>query len=181
MDTIPTSKDGVWAYMIKWEMADMGKVRGCCRCGCGCRRNRRHRAAVPPVAVAGAGACSWPPAVRGSARAVPARCGTSSHCSPSPCPCLAPNFTCPPNPNPPAPAQIAPRLQQWVSKKVAELLGMEEPALVSHIIGKLQQRSSAEALFNELAAILDQDAEGFVLKLFRMLIFETEKSAQGLA
>jgi hypothetical protein len=33
---------------------------------------------------------------------------------------------------------------------------------------------------DELAAILDADAEAFVLKLYRMLIYETERSAAGL-
>jgi hypothetical protein len=33
---------------------------------------------------------------------------------------------------------------------------------------------------DELVAILDADAEAFVLKLYRMLIYETERSANGL-
>ena len=38
----------------------------------------------------------------------------------------------------------------------------------------------SQALMEELAAILDADAEAFVLKLYRMLIYETERSAAGL-
>jgi hypothetical protein len=37
-----------------------------------------------------------------------------------------------------------PRLKAWVDKKLKELLGMEEPALSSHIISKVQARASAQ-------------------------------------
>lgn len=76
---------------------------------------------------------------------------------------------------------MSPRLQAWLNKKVAELLGMEEASLVAHVLAQLAKRCSPAALVSELAGILDDEAEGFVLKLYRMLIYETEKSAAGLA
>jgi hypothetical protein len=70
--------------------------------------------------------------------------------------------------------------QAWVSKKVAELLGAEEPSLVKFIGSKLNAHASCEALVTELAPVLDDDndkqAEKFVLKLQRLLILETKKA-----
>lgn len=41
-------------------------------------------------------------------------------------------------------------------------------------------RSAPAHLFNELSPVLDNDTEMFVIKLYRMVIYETEKAAIGL-
>jgi hypothetical protein len=43
----------------------------------------------------------------------------------------------------------------------------------------LQRRSPAEAAA-ELEPLLDTDTPGFVIKLYRTIIFETERQAAGL-
>lgn len=70
--------------------------------------------------------------------------------------------------------------QAWVSSKVEQLLGVKEPTLVDYVVKLLGQHTGPEQLFGELSPVLDNDTETFVIKLYRMVIFETEKSAMGL-
>lgn len=51
---------------------------------------------------------------------------------------------------------------------------------VAFIIGQLKAHADAVKLLGELQAVLDEEAPGFVLKLFRSVIFDTEKQALGL-
>ena len=73
------------------------------------------------------------------------------------------------------------KLRPFVGKKMNEYLGEDEPSLVEHIVGKLKARATAEALEVELAKVLDDDAEKFVVKLWRMLIFEMKARQAGHA
>ncbi|KAK9824335.1 hypothetical protein WJX72_009526 [[Myrmecia] bisecta] len=74
-------------------------------------------------------------------------------------------------------AQMAPRISSWVNKKIAELLGEEEKTLVDFVMGKLSEHAAPAKVLEELAMVLDEEAETFVLKLYRMVIFETQKQA----
>jgi len=67
-------------------------------------------------------------------------------------------------------------VQRWVSKKVAELLGEEEPSLVEFVVEKVGEHLSAKDMVSELEPVLDNEAEQFVIKLWRMLIYETLKA-----
>lgn len=51
---------------------------------------------------------------------------------------------------------------------------------MTFIMGQLKQHVEAGKLLDELQAVLDEEAPGFVLKLFRSVIFDTEKQALGL-
>ena len=65
---------------------------------------------------------------------------------------------------------------KWVLKKTVELLGEEEQSLCEFIISKLAKESIAACdLVNELEPILEDESEVFVLKLYRMIIFEQIK------
>lgn len=77
------------------------------------------------------------------------------------------------------PATLGPNISRWVSKKIQELLGVEEPTLVNFIMGKLGEHFTPFNMMEELGMVLDDEAETFVLKLYRMVIYETEKSALG--
>lgn len=72
---------------------------------------------------------------------------------------------------------IVPKLSKWVSKKVAELLA-EDESVVQHIMSLVAKHSPAPKMIDTLS-FLDKDAEPFVHTLFRMIILETEKAAQG--
>ena len=73
------------------------------------------------------------------------------------------------------------RIKPWINKKIAEFIGEEEPALVEFICKKLNTKCSAERILSEVVEVLDEEAEVFVVKLWRLLIFETKAKQQGLA
>ncbi|KAK9825406.1 hypothetical protein WJX81_001920 [Elliptochloris bilobata] len=79
-----------------------------------------------------------------------------------------------------ATAVLQPKLSAWINKKIKELLGVEEPSMVTFIIDQLKKHVEPASLLEELQAVLDEEAPGFVLKLFRSVIFDTEKQALGL-
>lgn len=73
------------------------------------------------------------------------------------------------------------RIRPWINKKIAEYIGEEEPALLEFICGKLQTQSSAESILNEVVMVLDEEAEVFVVKMWRLLIYEIRARKAGLA
>ena len=65
--------------------------------------------------------------------------------------------------------------------QVTELLGTEEDdSMATFVMEKLSAHTPAAKVLDELSAVLDEDAEGFVVKLYRMVIFESQKAALGL-
>ncbi|KXZ56101.1 hypothetical protein GPECTOR_2g983 [Gonium pectorale] len=73
------------------------------------------------------------------------------------------------------------KFKGWVSSKVEQLLGVQEPTLVDYVVKLLGQHTGPPQLYGELSPVLDNDTETFVIKLYRMVIYETEKAALGLA
>lgn len=73
------------------------------------------------------------------------------------------------------------RIRPWVNKKITEFIGEEEQALVDFICTKLSGRASAESILNEVVMVLDEEAEVFVVKLWRLLIYEIKAKKAGLA
>ncbi|KAG1677373.1 hypothetical protein FOA52_010752 [Chlamydomonas sp. UWO 241] len=100
MDTIPTSRDGVWSFAIRWEHFDKDSM--------------------------------------GS------------------------------------------KFSNWIGQKVEQLLGMPEPSLVGYVTDLLSQSAPPSKTYDELHPVLDADTETFVIKLYRMVIYETEKAAARL-
>jgi hypothetical protein len=49
---------------------------------------------------------------------------------------------------------------------------------VEHVMQKLGEHSSPEAMLEEMQPILDTDAEKFVLKMYRFVIYESEKAKE---
>ena len=47
-------------------------------------------------------------------------------------------------------------------------------------MGKLGEHASAAAMLEELQPILDDDAQGFVIRLYRAIIFDLRKLAAGI-
>ncbi|KAL3511281.1 hypothetical protein ACH5RR_030682 [Cinchona calisaya] len=73
------------------------------------------------------------------------------------------------------------RMRPWISKKITEFLGEEEPTLVEYIMSSTREHVEATEMLNRLHGILDEEAEMFVLKMWRMLIFEIKRVETGLA
>uniref|UniRef100_A0A7S3ZNA8 PWI domain-containing protein n=1 Tax=Pelagomonas calceolata TaxID=35677 RepID=A0A7S3ZNA8_9STRA len=70
------------------------------------------------------------------------------------------------------------KLRPWVAKKIAEYLGEEEPTLINYICSCLGRRAKPEEIRDELALVLDEDAQTMVVKLWRVLLFHAAKAAQ---
>ncbi|KAJ7535852.1 hypothetical protein O6H91_12G048600 [Diphasiastrum complanatum] len=73
------------------------------------------------------------------------------------------------------------RMRPWISKKITDFLGEEETTLVDFIVKNTQNHLTAANMLELLEAILDDEAEMFVLKMWRMLIFEIRRIETGLA
>ncbi|XP_021643579.2 RNA-binding motif protein 25 isoform X1 [Hevea brasiliensis] len=73
------------------------------------------------------------------------------------------------------------RMRPWISKKITEFLGEEETTLVDYIVSSTREHVKASQVLEMLHSILDDEAEMFVLKMWRMLIFEIKKVETGLA
>ena len=76
--------------------------------------------------------------------------------------------------------QLHERMRPWISKKIKEFLG-EENTLTDYIVSSTQEHMQASQMLERLQVILDEEAEMFVLKMWRMLIFEIKKVETGLA
>ncbi|GMY26212.1 RNA-binding protein 25 isoform X1 [Fagus crenata] len=72
------------------------------------------------------------------------------------------------------------RMRPWISKKITEFLGEEEPTLVDYIVSSTQEHVKATQMLELLQSILDDEAEMFVLKMWRMLIYEIKRVESGL-
>lgn len=72
------------------------------------------------------------------------------------------------------------RIRPWVNKKIAEYIGEEDKSLLDFIISRLQAKSSPQAILDEIAMILDEEAETFVVKMWRLLIYEIEAKKLGI-
>ncbi|KAF7732272.1 hypothetical protein EC973_005167 [Apophysomyces ossiformis] len=75
---------------------------------------------------------------------------------------------------------ITSKLQPFVAKKIVELVGVEEDELISFILDNVRRKSPPSDLVKELEMTLDEEALVFVMKLWRALIFETERKSRKL-
>ena len=72
------------------------------------------------------------------------------------------------------------KIRPWLSKKVAELMGEEEDTLVDFVVSKMGERQPAVAIEAELHKVLDDEAEGLTVKLWRVLLLEIERVNAGI-
>ncbi|GMT09099.1 hypothetical protein PFISCL1PPCAC_396 [Pristionchus fissidentatus] len=72
------------------------------------------------------------------------------------------------------------RVKNWVAKKIREYIGEEDQSLIEFIVEKVQAGSSPSQIQDDLSMIIDNDAGAFTIKLWRLVIYETECAAQGL-
>jgi len=63
------------------------------------------------------------------------------------------------------------KLRPWVSKKITEYLGEEEPTLIEYVCKKLHEHSPPQDIIAQLQHVLEEEASTFVIKMWRMLIY----------
>jgi RNA-binding protein 25 len=73
------------------------------------------------------------------------------------------------------------RVKPWINKKIVEYIGEEEATLCDFICSKIQQQVRAEKLLEEVKVVLDEEAELFVKKMWRLIVYETESKRCGLS
>jgi len=64
------------------------------------------------------------------------------------------------------------KMRPWIDKKIVEYLGEEEKTLTNFITSKMASRVYPSEILGQLQLVLDEEAEIFVVKMWRMLIFE---------
>merc|ERR1712113_807840 len=70
------------------------------------------------------------------------------------------------------------RIRPWVNKKIAEYIGEPEPTLTDFICSKVLAGSEPRAILEDVQMVLDEEAEVFVVKMWRLLIYEIENKKQ---
>ena len=66
------------------------------------------------------------------------------------------------------------RIRPWVNKKIQEYIGEPEPTLTEFICSKVLAGSSPNSVLEDVQMVLDEEAEVFVVKMWRLLIYEIE-------
>lgn len=66
------------------------------------------------------------------------------------------------------------RIRPWVNKKITEYIGEPEPTLTDFICTKVLAGSTPKNVLDDVQMVLDDEAEVFVVKLWRLLIYEIE-------
>ncbi|UMM34510.1 hypothetical protein L5515_007556 [Caenorhabditis briggsae] len=72
------------------------------------------------------------------------------------------------------------RIRPWVSKKVSSFLGEEDKSLCDFICEQIGQQATPEQILKDVAMIIDEDAEQFVVKMWRLLIYEGQARRMGI-
>lgn len=73
------------------------------------------------------------------------------------------------------------RIKPWVVKKIVEYIGEEEPSLTEFICLSVTSKKSAEAILTDIRVVLDDEAEVFVVKMWRLIVYEIEAKRKGLS
>jgi len=64
------------------------------------------------------------------------------------------------------------KMRVWVSKKIIEYLGEEEKTLIDFILTMIAAHKTPSEMLDQIKLVLDEEAEAFMVKLWRALIFE---------
>ena len=72
------------------------------------------------------------------------------------------------------------RIKPWVTKKIVEYLGEEESALTDFICTSIMSKKNADFILADIRVVLDDEAEVFVVKMWRLIVYEIEAKRNGL-
>ncbi|CAF2674078.1 unnamed protein product [Rotaria sp. Silwood2] len=73
------------------------------------------------------------------------------------------------------------RIKPWVTKKIVEYIGEEEPTLTDFICSSVMSKKNADSILADIRVVLDDEAEVFVVKMWRLLVYEIEAKRHGLS
>eukprot|EP00828_Plagiopyla_frontata_P006461 TRINITY_DN1281_c0_g1_i3.p1 TRINITY_DN1281_c0_g1~~TRINITY_DN1281_c0_g1_i3.p1 ORF type:complete len:482 (-),score=108.32 TRINITY_DN1281_c0_g1_i3:64-1509(-) len=73
------------------------------------------------------------------------------------------------------------KVKAWLAKKSIEYIGAEEETFIQMIYKQILSQETPEKIEQKVEKVLDEDAEDFVIKMWRMIIFELLKVEAGLA
>lgn len=71
-------------------------------------------------------------------------------------------------------------IKPFVTTLIIEYLGIQEDELIDFVVALLKEHKQAQDLISELEITLDEDAVTFTQRLWRFLIFESERLRQNL-
>lgn len=71
-------------------------------------------------------------------------------------------------------------MRKWIDARIQEYLGEEEADLTNFAVGLLAHHIAPKDIIEEMSMVLVEDAEGFVVKMWRRLIFESLKKKHGI-
>lgn len=73
------------------------------------------------------------------------------------------------------------RIKPWINKKIVEYIGEEEPSLNEFICTKIMSNAKPQTILSDISMVLDDEAEVFVVKLWRLMIYESEAKRLGIS
>lgn len=73
------------------------------------------------------------------------------------------------------------RIKPWVTKKIVEYIGEEEPTLTDFICSSVMSKKSADSILADISVVLDDEAEVFVVKMWRLIVYEVEAKRHGIS
>ncbi|KAF2662654.1 hypothetical protein K491DRAFT_686533 [Lophiostoma macrostomum CBS 122681] len=71
-------------------------------------------------------------------------------------------------------------IKNWAEKKILDVMGVQEDLLVDAIVDHLRSKQPPEGLVDNLEIAMDDEAEGLVKKLWRMVIYYSEQEKRGI-
>ncbi|TGZ60312.1 hypothetical protein CRM22_008612 [Opisthorchis felineus] len=76
---------------------------------------------------------------------------------------------------------ITTRIKPWVDKKIIGYIGEAEATLSNFICDQLLHHHPPERILSDIAMVLDEEAEVFVVKMWRLLIYVIAEKKAGLS
>ncbi|VDK89679.1 unnamed protein product [Dibothriocephalus latus] len=73
------------------------------------------------------------------------------------------------------------RIRPWVDKKIVAYIGESEATLSNFICEQVLEHNPPTKILTEIAMVLDEEAEVFVVKMWRLLIYVIAEKKLGLS
>lgn len=71
-------------------------------------------------------------------------------------------------------------MQRIITKRVKEILNVEEPHFIRFLVNLLKKKPTPQYLNQNLSKVLQDATEGFVIAIWRALVFENKKYEAGI-